>query len=211
MKKKLLSLVLAGAMVATTSVSAFAAPISTSNGQINGRDDQEYSTNVTITGQVQNDGGQVNPGTLNVSVPTAASFTVKSDNTVQGTNINIVNGGSQDVDVFAYQFIDTSEASGITVLGESAIATEDRTNVCLKIKGNLSTAYLGSNAGSNKGIYSNAELSQGSGEIKIATVAQNSNENLELSGKAGQKSGQSISNPVTDTFTLVLKIAKTTK
>ncbi|WP_455507214.1 hypothetical protein [Clostridium sp.] len=211
MKKKLLSLVLAGAMVATTSVSAFAAPISTSNGQINGRDDQEYSTNVTITGQVQNDSGLVNPGTLNVSVPTAASFTVKSDNTVQGTNINIVNGGSQDVDVFAYQFIDTSEASGITVLGESAIATEDRTNVSLKIKGNLSTAYLGSNAGSNKGIYSNADLSQGSGAIKIATVAQNSNENLELSGKAGQKSGQSISNPVTDTFTLVLKIAKTTK
>lgn len=211
MKKKLLSLVLAGAMVATTSVSAFATPISTSNGQINGTDDQEYSTNVTITGQVQNDGGQVNPGTLNVSVPTTASFTVTKNNDLQGTNITVENRGTQDIDVFAYQFIDTSESSGITVLGEDAIASENRTNVSLNIKGNLSTAYLGSNAGSSKGIYSNANLSAGTGEIKIATVSQNSQENLELKGKAGQASSQSITNPVTDRFTLVLKIAKTGK
>lgn len=208
MKKKLLSLVLAGAMVATTSVSAFATPISTSNGQINGSDDQEYSTNVTVTGQVQSDGGLVNPGTLSVSVPTTASFTVTSTNALQGTNITVENKGTQDIDVFAYQFIDTSESRGITVLGEDDIANQNRTNVSLNIKGNLSTAYLGSTAGNSKGIYSNANLTSGTGEIKIASVSQKSQENLELKGKAGQASSQNITNPVTDTFTLVLKIAK---
>lgn len=208
MKKKLLSLVLAGAMVATTSVSAFATPISTSNGQINGSDDQEYSTNVTITGQVQSNGGLVNPGTLSVSVPTTASFTVTNTNALQGTNITVENKGTQDIDVFAYQFIDTSDSRGITVLGEDAIADQDRTNVSLNIKGNLSTAYLGSKAGSSKGIYSNANLTSGTGEIKIASVSQKSQENLELKGKAGQASSQNITDPVTDTFTLVLKIAK---
>ena len=52
MKKKLLSLVLAGAMVASTSVSAFAATISTTNGVINGSDENEYTTDVEITGKV---------------------------------------------------------------------------------------------------------------------------------------------------------------
>lgn len=211
MKKKLLSLVLAGAMVATTSVSAFAAePTFVGNGKINGTDDKEYSTNVTITGQVQNEDGNVNPGTLSVSVPTSASFTVKNDKKVQGTTINIVNSGSQDVDVFAYKFVDTSDATGITVLGESAIADKNRTNISLSIKGSLATAYLGSSAGSNNGIYSTPNLDAGSAPIKLTTIAQNSDESLELAGKAGQKV-EDITNPVTDKFTLVLKIAKTPK
>ena len=211
MKKKLLSLVLAGAMVATTSVSAFAAePTFVGNGKINGTDDKEYSTNVTITGQVQSEDGNVNPGTLSVSVPTSASFTVKNDKKVQGTTINIVNSGSQDVDVFAYKFVDTSDATGITVLGENAIADKNRTNISLSIKGSLATAYLGSSAGSNNGIYSTPNLDAGSAPIKLTTIAQNSDESLELAGKAGQKV-EDITNPVTDKFTLVLKIAKTPK
>lgn len=211
MKKKLLSLVLAGAMVASTSVSAFAAePTLVGNGKINGTDDKEYSTNVTITGQVQNNEGNVNPGTLSVSVQTSASFTVKNDKTVQGTTINIVNSGSQDVDVFAYKFVDTSKTAEINVLGEDAIANQNRTNISLNIKGDLATAYLGTDAGSTNGIYSTPNLDQGSAPIKLATIAQNSDKNLELLGKAGQQDA-TIANPVTDKFTLVLKIAKATK
>lgn len=208
MKKKFLSLMMAAAVVATTSVSAFASENieSVSNGKINGADNKEYTTDVTITGDVEDTQGN---GTLSVTVPTAASFRVKNNNTLQGTTINVKNEGTQDIDVFAYQFIDTTKSSKITVLGKDQLGSADRTNVSLSIGGNLTTAYLGSTPGTNKGIYKDENLhEEGEGEIKIAKVAKQSEYGLTLSGEAG-KLTNAIDQPVSDNFTLVLKIAKT--
>lgn len=212
MKKKLLSLVLAGAMVASTSVSAFAEVESVANGKINGQDNKEYSTEVKIKGDVEDNDGHTKPGTLSVTVATAANFRVNSSGKVTGTNISVNNQGTDDIDVFAYKFIDTTSNAGITVKGKSDLQGKNRTNVSLNIKGNLDTAYLGSAAGTNNGIYTDENLSsQGTTPIRIATVAPGSEKQLELNGEAGQDTAQAVSEAVADNFTLVLKIAKTNK
>ena len=212
MKKKLLSLVLAGAMVASTSVSAFAEVESVGNGVVNGPDNKQYSTEVQIKGDVEDNAGQTKPGTLSVTVATAANFRVNKDGQLSGANINVRNSGTDDIDVFAYKFIDTTSDTGITVKGKSALQGQNRTSVALKVKGNLATAYLGSAAGSNNGIYTDAELNNsGSDPIRIATVAPGSEKQLELSGEAGQDTSQAVTEAVADNFTLVLKIAKTNK
>lgn len=209
MKKKFLSLMMAAAVVATTSVSAFADTVSAVGGKVNGTDDKEYTTEVQIKGDVEDTDGTVLPGTLNVTVPTAATFRVTNGNKLEGTKINVVNNGEQDIDIFAYKFTDPTESSGITVLGKDAISTGDRTKVTLRLVGNLKTAYLSSNAGSSNGIYSDENVHTGNGEIKIANVPQGGTRELSLEGEAGSQ-GQ-VGTPVKDTFTLVLKIKKGTK
>ena len=103
MKKKLLSLVLAGAMVATTSVSAFASP------NVTAQDNTEPTTNVQITGNVLNNSGDEPIGTFKVTVPTATSFTVNENGKfIAPSAITIQNGGDQNIDVFADSFIDTN-------------------------------------------------------------------------------------------------------
>ena len=212
MKKKLLSLVLAGAMVASTSVSAFAA----TNNTITGSEDVEHSTNVSITGDVQNDAGLVKPGNLNVTVPTAAAFTVTKDKQLAGATINITNSGSQGVDVFAYEFTDTSADENITVVGENQLSNLDRKNVSLKIRGSVGTAYLGSNSGAHKrGIYSDPNLTTAvntsTSPVRLANIGSGMSEGLVLEGNAGSKADQTLEQPVKDNFTLVLKIKKETK
>lgn len=213
MKKKLLSLVLAGAMVATTSVSAFAAPISAPNGQINGADDQEYTTNVNVTGNVQDQNGDIKPGTISVSVPTAANFTVDTNGGFLETTINVSNTGTQDVDVYAYGFTDTNPNGGITVGKEVELGNHDRTHVSLRIHGNAGTAHLSSTTAEKKtGVYSDNTLedSKEVDEWKVATVGQSATEGLRLEGSAGSN-GNPVNDPVRDNFTLVLKVKKASK
>lgn len=227
MKKKLLSLVLAGAMVASTSVSAFAQDQPTvgesqtagttsqltesvADGIINGTDQKNYTTNVNIEGSVQSTAGTLPSGSLSVTVPTAAAFTVTNGKKLHGENITIVNKGNQDVDVYACGFTDTRPGSGITVKSKTAIANEDRTNVSLWVRGELGIAYLSSTQGSQKtGIYSDESLRADTevAEKKLMTVSKQSNKDLTLAGEAGQGSGE-VSSPVSDNFTLVLKIKK---
>lgn len=209
MKKKFLSLMMAAAVVATTSVSAFADTVSAVDGKVNGTDDKEYTTEVQIKGDVENQSGAVLPGTLNVTVPTAATFRVTSENKLEGTKINVVNNGEQDIDIFAYKFSDPTDNSGITVLGKNGISSGDRTKITLKLVGNLKTAYFSSNAGNSNGIYSDENAQNESAEIKIANVPQGGKRELSLEGEAG--SNGEVNTPVKDTFTLVLKIKKGTK
>lgn len=213
MKKKLLSLVLAGAMVASTSVSAFAA---TADNTITGSEDVEHSTNVSITGDVQNDSGLVKPGNLNVTVPTSAVFTVTKDKKLAGATINITNSGSQGIDVFAYEFTDISANENITVVGEDQLSGLDRKNVSLKIRGSVGTAYLGSNSGEHKrGIYSDPNLrtavNTSTSPVRLANIGSGRSEGLVLEGNAGSTADQTLDQPVKDNFTLVLKIKKETK
>lgn len=216
MKKKLLSLVLAGAMVATTSVSAFATPVTehVGSGKITGSDDKEYTTDVQITGQVLNDAGNIPPSTFNVTVPTTASFTVGKDNNVISADINIQNNGTQNIDVYADKFIDITpgQSNKITVVKGSVLKDNDRSFVSLNLVGTKGNVYLKTeenNNGSETGVYSDAELqNKATGEeLKLTTISRSDTGKVTLNGNAGKNS---IESSVSDNFTLTLKIKKST-
>lgn len=208
MKKKLLSLVLAGAMVASTSVSAFAAA---ADKVIQDVDTTEPKTNITIMGQVLNENDQAPEGRFHVTVPTTTNFTVNKEKKLVSPNITITNGGTQKVDVYAHEFTDSTAGESISVLGENQLENVNRTNVSLNIHGNRGTAYLGSDSGSNKnGIYSDKDLSRNvdkSTGVLLSTIQSNDSDNLVLDGKVGQ-SADRVETAVSDNFTLVLKIKK---
>ena len=82
MKKKFLSLMMAAAVVATTSVSAFAANVTDS-------DENEAQTDVKITGNVQDASGNDAPGTFKVTVPTTTNFTVTNKGVLLGNELEI--------------------------------------------------------------------------------------------------------------------------
>lgn len=209
MKKKLLSLVLAGAMVASTSVSAFADTILDS-------DKTEPTTNVTIKGQVLDKDGGAPAGTFNVTVPTAASFTVNTDSTVTTAKIKVENNGEQNIDVYATKFVDISkdDGDGITVVKESEVKAKSRKFVSLQLAGNLDIAYLkteDTESGNLTGVYSDRALSASSGTgIKLANVQSHSEYSLTLSGKGGEDT-EEISDAISNDFTLTLKIKKSDK
>lgn len=211
MKKKLLSLVLAGAMVASTSVSAFAASDTT---VLNGIDTAEQQTEVKIRGEVLSETGGKPANNFNVTVPTAAAFTVSKDIGVISVPITIQNNGTQDIDVYAEEFVDSTKTAGegITIVKESETKSQNRTYVSLKLEGSINTAYLKTESdGSGKGVYKNNTLEQAAdaGGIKLANIQKQNSKDLTLSGISGTNG--TVDNAVSDNFTLTLKIKKSEK
>lgn len=218
MKKKLLSLVLAGAMVASTSVSAFAAVTN-----ITGSDNVDANAEIGITGEVISDTGVKPAGRFNVTVPTATSFTVdKSGNFIAPEKILIKNDGLQDIDVYADKFVDTKPTEGIQVVAESDLESKNRTYISLSVTGK-STVYLKSedtNSGTNKGIYATSALSgQPTDEqLKLTSISSGQSGYLTLDGKAGKKNqatgdtdeSNKVKEGVSNSFILTLKIKKAT-
>lgn len=209
MKKKLLSLVLAGAMVASTSVSAFAADDAVVR-------DNNGTANVTINGSVYGNGGEIPSGAINVSVPTALNFKVAKNGDVTGSEIKISNNGMEAVEVSAVSFKDTTPNKKITVMAPNALQAEGsatRNKVALWIRGNAQNeAYFKSVdiGGSESGIVDNSGNPQDSETgIKVSTIKPQENDTLILRGFAGTQdlTGNETSG-VTDEFTLTLKISK---
>lgn len=212
MKKKLLSLVLAGAMVATTSVSAFA-------------DDTHEVTsydgtaNITVDGSVNKDDDSPAAGTVSVTVPTALSFQVSTKGVVTGTNITVTNNGMGDIDVYADRFTDNNPTSGITVKKKSELQqdTHTRDNIVLWLRGNASSiAYFKTeeNSSQNNGIYDEVGGNQSEG-IKVSSIpgkgkgVNTDKLYLEGYGATEELSDETAKqNGITDKFTLVLKIKK---
>lgn len=186
----------------------------TSSGNITGSDAIEHEHEISITGSIVSDTGEVPSGTLQVVVPTTTSFTVDKDGKFIGTTIAIRNQGYQNIDVYAYKFIDVDKTEGINVKAESEITERaSRSDITLNIQGNRNTAYFKTEdiSSTNSGIYQNPELNApaSSDGIKILEIASNSNGILNLQGQAGKaplKNDTAISN----TFTLILKIKKST-
>lgn len=207
MKKKLLSLVLAGAMVASTSVSAFAATDKVVK-------EEGGTANVEISGVLESDSGASPAGTISVSVPTALNFKVNKDGQLTGSKIKITNNGTDAVNITASRFEDKTPNSNITVKEPNNFdeVTELRDKVVLRIRGNGDkTAYLKTvEPGSNKtGIINDNGEDQSSGII-ISTIESNGEDTLTLSGFAGTSKlqGDEETNGLTDDFTLTLKVTK---
>ena len=211
MKKKLLSLVLAGAMVASTSVSAFA-------------DDTHEVTsydgtaNITVDGSINKDDDSPATGTVSVTVPTALSFQVSKKGVVTGTSITVTNNGMENIDVYADRFTDNNPTSGITVKNKSVLQdSETRDNIALWLRGNASSrAYFKTedNSSQSNGIYDEAGSNQPTG-IKVSSISgkgkgvNTDKLYLEGYGATGDLDDSTAqTNGITDKFTLVLKIKK---
>lgn len=203
MKKKLLSLVLAGAMVASTSVSAFA-----DGKEYNVPSKGETQSQVTITGNIADKTDQVLPGTISVTVPTATNFTVDKTGKLTGSPITITNNGDEAVSVIAQKFIDTTENKKITVVKDSDISgTTERTKVSLTLGGSLNSVALKSESGSGNGIYKLDGDTPAEQDTVLGNVTASQPLTLTLEGKAGTY-GEGLEEAVSDTFTLILKLKR---
>lgn len=209
MKKKFLSLMMAAAMVATTSVSAFASSttVNADGGEVT----------VTVTGNINDDRDTPPEGTISVTIPTALAFSVNRTGDFEGSDLTVVNNGTEKVDIYAYEFIDKDGATGIEV-ANSVEDNDKRSKVALTVSGNQGAAKLLSTGGT-KGVSNAANNSEvGATGVKIATVnkygeAQNEGA-IKLTGKAGKNndssSGNAIDKAIREEFTLRLKVKKAT-
>ena len=218
MKKKLLSLVLAGAMVASTSVSAFA-----DDNREYIIDDQGRDHQVTVTGDVLDTKNEAVPGTITVTVPTSMGFTINKDGALQGGDITIVNRSQKSVEVVAKEFKDTTSDSKIIAVKDSELdqkiqensSTPNKRYVSLTLTGNgKSLGLVSSSDDSETGFIDEAENKIAKGtNPSLGHAWESNNLNLSLSGRAkSSQSGQTYTpptEPIKDQFNLVLKIQKT--
>lgn len=214
MKKKLLSLVLAGAMVASTSVSAFADTTDKTVTVGSGETDHK----VTVTGNVTDGQNTIVPGTISVTIPTAVSFKINSKGEIDSANINITSDSEESVDVIAYKFIDPSIDSKIIVVPESKLEERKEENagtnrvISLSIKGGDKDVELKSADGTTTGIIKSGETEYDENEKPvIGTVTQGNPLRLRIEGKLAKPSNgyTAPASPIKDDFQLMLKIKKT--
>lgn len=205
MKKKLLSLVLAGAMVASTSVSAFADDTKDVTIQ-----QGEREVEVQVTGDIADNNNQVLPSTVTVTVPTSASFRVDKKGVLTSAEMKIVSNGDSPVSVIASEFIDTNGEEGINIIKSGTI--DSREKIKLKLVGGEQDIILSSEANGNK--FGKMYKSDGSTAITstenfvIGNVTKDRALTLKLTGEGKGIEGDTASAAINDNFKLVLKIKK---
>ena len=154
---------------------------------------------INITGKVADKKGEIKPGTLQIVVPTIASFTVDKYGEFTAPIIKIQNNGEEAVDIYVYKFSDSNGTNGINIKSEKSISGD-------------TTAYFKSESlGDVKsGVYIDQNLEKESTEgIKVLKIFGNSTGNLKFNGKAG-KAALKTDTAISDRFTLILKIKKST-
>lgn len=210
MKKKLLSLVLAGAMLATTSVSAFAEDREVTVGS-NGAEQP-----VDITGNVANDSNQILPGTITVTVPTTMAFTINKDGNIEDGEITIRNKSTESVEVVAKEFTDSKPTSGIIVKKADELEDVENTNenryVSLTLEGEKSVGLISAKAKTGLVNLSTNQEYDTDANPSLGTITPKGDLTLRLKGvaKTNEESGryEAPNNPVNNRFTLKLKIQK---
>ncbi|WP_302570464.1 hypothetical protein [uncultured Clostridium sp.] len=219
MKKKLLSLVLAGAMVASTSVSAFAADTVPTNNVEIGSGENDKEVEIGVEGNILNTDGNKVPGTINVTVPTATTFSVDATTgKLTSPKMTITNNGDEKIKVTASRFDDPNGDENISIVKKSIFEqaeTDGNLNnrgvIWLRLKGGRQT--LGLTSENNGKMYdvsyntpqtadSNYEIGKIDPKGGVMT--------LELEGKGGvtPTDKYSADKAIQDNFTLVLKIAR---
>ena len=216
MKKKFLSLMMAAAVVATTSVSAFADTTKVVEGAAN----KAHETEITIKGSVNDEGNTPPVGTISVTVPTAANFNVDKTGNFTSAEMPIINNSEFKVKVSVDRFIDTNKEHGIELQGQDTVlegngAQVPRNKVSLSIQGDK-TMYLsstGEDTGNNTGLYKKPSLNDGDkitsdDDKRLMTIEANGRKVISLQGNAGKKTDSGITTAISDTFRLILKIEK---
>lgn len=217
MKKKFLSLMMAAAVVATTSVSAFADTTKV----VGGAADKAHETEITIKGSVNDEEDTPPVGTISVTVPTAANFNVDKEGNFTGSEMPIINNSEFKVKVSVDRFIDVNKEQGIELQGENTVLNNDginvaRNKVSLSIQGDK-TIYLsstGEDKGDNTGLYKKPNLDNvdkittNDDDKRLMTIEANGRKVISLQGNAGKKEDSEIKTAISDTFRLILKIEK---
>lgn len=213
MKKKLLSLVLAGAMVASTSVSAFAATESATHVQTSIQEGKtEKDVPVKIVGNILDDQGNAKPGTINVSVPTATSFSVNgTSGDLLSPDMTITNHSQEKIKVIASKFEDSNGPDEINVITKTAfgdkVAEKERGTIWLRLKSDSRSFGL-----TTEGKIYDASYGSEQDEQNRVIDEVNGGESLTLTleGKGGVQPSDTKpeGTPIQDNFRLVLKIAR---
>lgn len=213
MKKKFLSLMMAAAVVATTSVSAFAAD-ETTNVTV-GKEGVEQ--NVNITGNIADTNGHIVEGTITVTVPTAMAFTINSEGKLENGKITISNKSNSNVKVIAKEFVDSTPKSGIVVKKNSELNELGTVSEYEPGKRNITLTLTGQNSvglcSTGNGLYhvGSPEETVGDDGASLGVVLANGKLELGLEGETQRLDGGSYkapNNPIKDSFTLKLKIQK---
>lgn len=211
MKKKFLSLMMAAAVVATTSVSAFAAGNVDKSVDIPEGEGKEV--NVKITGNVEDEDGGVLPGTVSVTVPTAAVFNVNATSgNVNSGKMTITNHSDEKVLVYASDFTDTTGTSQIELKTEQQVRDDNkRGKVALKLTGGTKSIFFTSEQDSSKnGKYGKIyDIGTGAALLPTAEIGEATKENplvLTLEGIGGIDGDKDT--PIKDEFQLVFKIKR---
>lgn len=213
MKKKLLSLVLAGAMVASTSVSAFAATPSTTTGktEISSQED-EKNVDVSITGNVLDNKGNAMPGTIKVTVPTATTFNVTKEGQLNSAAMTITNEGDEQISVVVSRFEDSNGSDKIEVVKKTAFGDDKsqrpRKQIWLRLTGGNEVVSFGS---ANRGeVYSVTNGSDGdvAADKEIGKIRPGEYMTLGLEGGGGTQDSNGDTEAIQDEFKLVLKIKR---
>ena len=213
MKKKFLSLMMAAAVVATTSVSAFAEDTK-QNITVAPTGDKEVT--IPMKGDITDNKGATVPSSISVTVPTAANFTVNQEGVLQASSITITSHGEK-VEVVAGNFKDSTGNKEIQVVAPSeftgGVDRVARNKVSLKVQGTNGTVYLKTESDSSKsGIYDyekDVETEVTSSTNKVLGYAVNGTPlTLDITGEAGKDGEQKA---ISDKFTLMLKIRKATQ
>lgn len=210
MKKKFLSLMMAAAVVATTSVSAFAED----NKVIKNEDSSSPTTEVQITGSVTNDQGAMPDSTFKVTVPTTATFSVDQNGGFKAPTLTVKNEGTQKVEVYAYSFTDDSGAGKINILSPSDFQAESnakRSDVKISLRGQFGDiVHLSSTKGNGVNSGDDFLAERGTDGFRLLKLEASNDGTaktgtISLDGTAG-KAG--TTGAISDTFVLTLKIKK---
>lgn len=167
---------------------------------------------INITGKVADKKGEIKPGTLQIVVPTIASFTVDKYGEFTAPIIKIQNNGEEAVDIYVYKFSDSNGANGINIKSEKSITDNiPRSEISLSISGDTTAYFKSESLGDVKsGVYIDQNLEKESTEgIKVLKIFGNSTGNLKFNGKSG-KAALKTDTAISDRFTLILKIKKST-
>lgn len=165
---------------------------------------------IPTKGKMNKEAGDTPKKVINVTVPTNAVFTVRNDSTFIGSAIKITNNGDNPVDISVANFIDVDGDYGIKLITDTEVnETKKRNEVNLFLENTAENKkiYLG-----NKKLYSELgteEITQEE-KKKIAKVLSGNTSTINISGKAGT-SAEGIEDPISNRFTLILKIKKNTE
>lgn len=166
---------------------------------------------IPTKGKMNKEAGDTPKKVINVTVPTNAVFTVRNDSTFIGSAIKITNNGEKPVDVSVANFIDVDGDYGIKLITDTQVDdTKKRNEVNLFLENTAENKkiYLG-----NKKLYSELgeeHLISEEEKKKIAKVLAGNTSTINISGKAGT-SAEGIEDPISNRFTLILKIKKNTE
>lgn len=215
MKKKFLSLMMAGAIVASTSVSAFAAtPTATTTEEktILGSEN-EKDINIGITGDILDNDGNAKPGTINVTVPTAANFIVDKTGALNSGDMVIKNNSNEGLVVIANKFVDSNGERDIDIITktkfdeEGGASSKQRNKIWLTLNSGTKTVGLTSEG---EGKIYNYEYTQDGAGTEMGKIPAQGSMTLQLLGGGGTQpdTSSAANTSIRDEFSLVLKIKR---